>query len=106
MDPKFPKEKNAQVTMNSFQKFVPPDQEPDIDIYTSNALDFSVRVKKMCWNYDESTPDRSEANGIAKNAVRRVREFLLFFLVSRVFQKSCVDKLLECFCSWRWRRSK
>ena len=46
MDPKFPKEKNAQVTMNSFQKFVPPDQEPAIDIYTSNALDSSVRVKK------------------------------------------------------------
>ena len=34
----------------------------------------SKLVKKLSWNHRASTPHRSETNGIAERAVRRVKE--------------------------------
>ena len=59
--------------MNSLQHFVPPDQTPGI-LDTDNSLIFISACEDLCWNHDKSTPYRSETNGIAEHAVRRVKE--------------------------------
>ena len=65
------KNKTVQEPMTCLQKFVPPGQKPGIiltDIHWIRACE------DLCWNHDKSTPYRSETNGIAEHAVRRVKE--------------------------------
>ena len=66
--------KTAQDTMNSLQRFLPPEGRPGA-MYTDN---YSWRFIKDCedssWNHDKSTPHRSETNGIAERGVTRVKE--------------------------------
>ena len=60
------KNKTSQETQRSLQKFLEPERKPKV-IYTDNSLEFG----KACCT---STPHRSETNGIAERAVRRVKE--------------------------------
>ena len=80
--------KTVEETMKSLQKFVPPEQEPSV-IYTDSSLEFIRACEDLCWNRGKSTPYRSEPNGIAENAVRRVKEGTSALLV---FQKSGAEK--------------
>ena len=41
-------------------------------IYTDNSLEFGKACEDLSWNHCTSTPHRSETNGIAERAVRRV----------------------------------
>ena len=55
----------------------------------------------MSWNHCTSTPHRSETNGIAERAVRRVKEG-----TSAVLQQSGLDEQwwadsMECYCYLR-----
>ena len=43
-------------------------------IYTDNSLEFGKACEDLSWNHYTSTPHRSETNGIAERAVRRVKE--------------------------------
>ena len=43
-------------------------------IYTDNSLEFGNSCEDHSWNHCTSTPHRSETNGIAERAVRRVKE--------------------------------
>ena len=43
-------------------------------IYTDNSLEFCKACEDLSWNHCTSTPHRSETNGIAERAVRRVKE--------------------------------
>ena len=43
-------------------------------IYTDNSLEFGKACEELSWNHCTSTPHRSETNGIAERAVRRVKE--------------------------------
>ena len=43
-------------------------------IYTDNSLEFGKACEDLSWNHCTSTPHRSETNGIAERAVRRVKE--------------------------------
>ena len=43
-------------------------------IYTDNALEFGEACEDLSWNHCTSTPHRSETDGIAERAVRRVKE--------------------------------
>ena len=56
------KTKTSQETQRSLQKFFEPDRKPEV-IYTDNSLEFG----KVCLH-------RSETNGIAETAIRRVEE--------------------------------
>ena len=67
------KTKTSQETQRSLQKFLEPDREPKV-IYTDNSLDFGKSCEDLSWNHCTSTPHRSETNGIAERAVRRVKE--------------------------------
>ena len=55
------------------QKFLEPDRNPKV-IYTDNSLEFGKACEDLSWNHCTSTPHRSETNGIAEKAVRRVKE--------------------------------
>ena len=43
-------------------------------IYTDNSLEFGKACEDLSWNHCTSTPHRSQTNGIAERAVRRVKE--------------------------------
>ena len=60
------KSKTSQDAQKSLMKFLEPTRKPKV-IYTDNSWEFG----KSC---EESTTDRSETNGVAERAVRRVKE--------------------------------
>ena len=41
---------------------------------TDNSLEFGKACEELSWNHCTSTPHRSEANGLAERAVRRIQE--------------------------------
>ena len=67
------KNKISQETQRSLQKFLEPESNPKV-IYTDNSLEFGKACEDLSWNHCTSTPHRSETNGIAERAVRRVKE--------------------------------
>ena len=67
------KTKTSQETQRSLQKFLEPDGKLRV-IYTDNSLEFGKACEDLSWNHCTSTPHRSETNGIAERAVRRVKE--------------------------------
>ena len=67
------KTKTSQETQRSLQKFLEPTRKPKV-IYTDNSLEFGKACEDLSWNHCTSTPHRSETNGIAERAVRRVKE--------------------------------
>ena len=67
------KNKTSQETQRSLQKFLEPEWKPKV-IYTDNSLEFGKACEDLSWNHCTSTPHRSETNGIAERAVRRVKE--------------------------------
>ena len=67
------KTKKSQETQKSLQKFLEPDRKPTV-MYTDNSLEFGKACEDLSWNHCTSTPHRSETNGIAERAVRRVKE--------------------------------
>ena len=67
------KNKTSQETQRSLQKFLEPERKPKV-IYTDNSLEFDKACEDLSWNHCTSTPHRSETNGIAERAVRRVKE--------------------------------
>ena len=67
------KTKTSQETEKSLQKFLEPTWNPKVT-YTDNSLEFGKASDDLSWNHCTSTPHRSETNGIAARAVRRVKE--------------------------------
>ena len=65
--------KTSQETQRSLQKFLEPEWKPKV-IYTDNSLEFGKDCEHLSWNHCTSTPHRSETNGIAERAARRVKE--------------------------------
>ena len=90
------KTKTSQDTQRSLQKFLEPHRKPKV-ICTDNSLEFGKACEGLSWNHCTSTPHRSETNGIAERAVRRVKEG-----TSAVFLQSGLDEnwwadSMECF---------
>ena len=50
-----------------------PNRKPEV-IYTDNSLEFGKSCEVLSLNHSFSTPHRSETNGIAERAVRRVKK--------------------------------
>ena len=67
------KTKSSQETQRSLQKFLEPERKPKV-INTDNSLEFGKVCGDLFWNHCTYTPHRSETNGIAERAVRRVKE--------------------------------
>ena len=65
--------KSSQETQKSLMKFLEPTRKPKV-IYADNSLEFGKSCEELSWNHCTSRPHRSETNGIAERAVRRVKE--------------------------------
>ena len=88
--------KTSQETQRSLQKFVEPEREPKV-IYTDNSLEFGKACEDLSWNHSKSTPHRSETNGIAERAVRRVKESTSAVLLQSGLNESWWADSMECF---------
>ena len=90
------KTKTSQETQRSLQKFLEPDRNPKV-IYTDNSLEFGKACEDPSWNHCTSTPHRSETNGIAERAVRRVKEGTSAVLLQSGLNESWWADSMECY---------
>ena len=88
--------KTSQETQRSLQKFLEPERKPKV-IYTDNSLEFGKACEDLSWNHCTSTPHRSETNGIAERAVRRVKEGTSAVLLQSGLNESWWAVSMECF---------
>ena len=89
------KNKTSQETQRSLQKFREPERNPKV-IYTDNSLEFDNAYEDLSWNHCTSTPHRSETNGIAERAVRRVKEGTSAVLLQSGLSESWWADSMEC----------
>ena len=78
------------------QKFLEPDRNPKV-INADNSLEFGKACEDLSWNHCTSTPHRSETNGIAESAVRRVKEGTSAVLLQSGLNESWWADSMECF---------
>ena len=87
------KTKTSQETQKSLQKFLELTRKRKV-IYTGNSLEFGKACEDLSWKQCTSTAHRSETNGIAERAVRRVKEgtfaVLLQSSLDETFKISCL----------------
>ena len=94
------KNKTSQETQRSLQKFQEPERKPKV-ISTDNSLEFGKACEDLSWNHCTSTPHRSETNGIAERAVRRVKEGTSAVLLQSGLNESWWADSMECYCYLR-----
>ena len=87
----------TQETQNSLMKFLEPDRKPKV-IYTDNSLEFGKACEDLSWNHCTSTPHRSETNGIAERAVRRVKEVTFAVLLQAGLDEKMVGRFHGMLC--------
>ena len=90
------KTKTSQETQKSFMKFLEPTRKPKV-ICTDNSLEFGKSCEELYWNHCTSTPHRSETNGIAERAVRRVKEGTSAVLLHSGLDNEWRADSMECF---------
>ena len=73
-----------------------PDRKPKV-IYTDNSLEFGKACEDLSWNHCMSTPHRSETNGIAERAVRRVKEGTSAVLLQSGLNESWWADFMKCY---------
>ena len=73
-----------------------PTRKPKV-IYTDNSLEFGKACEDLSWNHCTSTPHRSETNGIAERAVRRVKEGTSAVLLQSGLNESRWADSIECY---------
>ena len=95
------KTKTFEETLRSLQKFLEPNRKPKV-IYTDNSLlEFGKACEDLSWNHCTSTPHRSETNGIAERAVRRVKEGTSAVLLQSGVGNEWWADSMECCCFLR-----
>ena len=90
------KNKTSQETQRSLQKFLEPERKPKV-ICTDNSLELGKACKDLSWDHCTSTPHRSETNGIAERAVRRVKEGTSAVLLQSGLNESWWADSMECY---------
>ena len=88
--------KTSQETQRSLQKFLEPDWKLQV-IYTDNSLEFGKACEDLSRNHCTSKPHRSETNGIAERAVRRVKEGTSALLLQSGLNESWWADSMECY---------
>ena len=77
-------------------KYLEPTRKPKV-IYTDNSLEFGKSCEELSWNHCASTPHRSETNGVAERAVRRVKEGTSAVLSQSGLNESWWADSMECY---------
>ena len=80
----------------SLQKFLEPDRKPKV-IYTDIFWESGKASEDLSWNHCTSTPHRSEKNGIAERAVRRVKEDTSAVLLQSGLNENWWADSMECY---------
>ena len=94
------KNKTSQETQRSLHKFLEPDMNPKV-IYADNSLEFGKACEDLSWNHCTSPPHRSETNGIAERAARRVKEGTSAVLLQSGLNESWWADSVECYTCLR-----
>ena len=94
------KTKTSQETQKNLMKFLEPTRKPKV-IYTDNSLEFGKSCEELFWNHCTPTPHRSETNGIAERAVRRVKEGTSAVLLQSGLGNEWWAASMECYCHLR-----
>ena len=94
------KTKTSQETEKSLQKLLEPTRKTTV-IYTDNSLEFGNFCEEVSWNHCASTPHRSETNGIAERAVRRVQEWTSAVLLQSGLDEKWWADSMERHCYLR-----
>ena len=74
-----------------------PTGKPKV-IHTDNSLEFGKACEDLSWNHCTSTPHRSETNGIAERAVRRIKEGTSAVLLQSGLGENLWVDFMECYC--------
>ena len=93
------KTKTSQETQKNLVKFQPT-RKTEV-IHNDNTLEFGKSCEELFWNHRTSTPHRSEANGIAERAVRRVKERTSAVLLQSGLGNEWWAGSMECYCYLR-----
>ena len=88
--------KTSEETQRSLQEFLETEKKPQV-FYTDNSLEFGKPCEDLSWNHCTSTPHRSETNGIAERAVRRVKEGTSAVLLQTGLNESWWENSMECY---------
>ena len=88
--------KNFSGNTKELEKVLGPHRKPQV-IYTDNSLEFGKSCEDLSWNHCTSTPHRSETNGIAERAVRRVKEGTSAVLLQSGLTESWWADSMECY---------
>ena len=88
--------KTSQETQRSLPKFLESNWKSKV-IYTDNSLEFGNACEQFSRNHCTSTPHRSETNGIAERAVRRVKEGTSAVLLQSGLNESWWEDSMECY---------
>ena len=100
MDTSTPVQKIPQETERSSRKFLEPSEKPKV-IYTDSSLEFGKACEELTWNHCTSTPHRSETNGVAERAVRRIKEGTSAVLLQSGLDEKWWADSMECYCYLR-----
>ena len=94
------KTKSSHETEKSLLKFEEPSHRPKV-VFSDNSVEFGKACEDLSWNHRTSTPHRSETNGIAERAVRRVKEGTSVVLLQSGLDERWWSDSLECYCHLR-----
>ena len=92
--------KSADSTAMGLRRFCGPQSNPK-HVYTDNSLELKKALNDLHFNHDTSTPHRSETNGIAERAVRRVKEGAACQLVQSGFDEWWCGHAVNIYCFQR-----
>ena len=92
--------KTTQETKGSLHKFLEPSRKPNV-IYKNSSLECGKACEDLAWNHCTSTRYRSETNGIAERAVRRIKEGTSAILLQHGLDENCWAESMECYCYLR-----
>ena len=73
-------------------------QAPKV-VYTDNSMEFGKACEVLSWSHRMSSLHRSETNGIAERAVRRVKECTSAVLPQSGQDERWWSDSMECYCS-------
>ena len=90
------KTKSSQETQKNQMKFLEPTRKPKV-IYIDHFLEIGKTCEDLSWNHCTSTPHRSETNGIAQRAVRRVKEGTSAVLLQSGLDENWWADSMECY---------
>ena len=79
-------------------KFLEPTRKPKV---IDNLMEFGKACEEVTWNHCTSTPHRSETNGIAERAVRRIKEGTSAVPLQSGLGDEWLAESLECYCYLR-----